>query len=144
MNKGVQTVLGIVLFVFILFPVIGSINAFSEANAFNNAKVEVIQRIRETGHDSTAVTEYEADMAERLDGFEVDVSLVEDNDGDDEISYGDVIQVDITAYGSGSFNFKKTSSKVEEEGGDPDDEKANLPHFQTSKQILVDRRADTP
>ena len=141
MNKGVQTVLGIVLFVFILFPVIGSINAFSEANAFNNAKVEVIQRIRETGHDSTAVTEYEDAMAERLDGFEVVVSLVEDNDGDGEISYGDVIQVDISAKGSGSFNFKKSSGKVTEEGRDEGD---NLPHFRTSKQILVDRRTDTP
>ena len=141
MNKGVQTVLGIVLFVLILFPVIGSINGYSEANAFNNAKVEVIQRIRETGHDSTSVTEYEEAMAERLDGFEVVVSLLEDNDGDGDISYGDVIQVDISAKGSGSFNFKKSSGKVAEEGRDEDD---NLPHFRTSKQILVDRRTDTP
>lgn len=143
MNKGVQTVLGIVLFVFILFPVIGSINAFSEANAFNNAKVEVIQRIRETGHESTAVTEYVADMAERLDGFEVNVSVVEDNDGSGlgNVTYGDVIQVDISAKGSGSFNFKKSKSKVQEEGREEDD---NLPHFRTSKQILVDRRTDTP
>ena len=141
MNKGVQTVLGIVLFVFILFPVIGSINGYSEANAFNNAKVEVIQRIRETGHESTAVTGYVADMAERLDDFKYEVTLVEDNDGDGEISYGDVIQVDISAKGSGSFNFKKSSGKVTEEGREEDD---NLPHFQTSKQILVDRRTDTP
>lgn len=141
MNKGVQTVLGIVLFVFILFPVIGSINAFSEANAFNNAKVEVIQRIRETGHDSTAVTEYVEDMAKRLDDFNYKYTLIEDNDGDGEISYGDVIQVDISAKGSGSFNFKKSSGKVQEEGREEDD---NLPHFRTSKQILVDRRADTP
>lgn len=141
MNKGVQTVLGIVLFVFILFPVIGSINGYSEANAFNNAKVEVIQRIRETGHDSTAVTEYVADMAGRLDDFKYEVTLIEDNDGDGVISYGDVIQVDISAKGSGSFNFKKSAGQVTEEGRDEDD---NLPHFQTRKQILVDRRADTP
>src|SRR5699024_10289288 len=102
MNKGVQTVLGIVLFLFIAFPVIGAINGFSEANAFNNAKVEVIQRIRETGHDSTSVTEYESEMAERLDNFKVEVELAEDNDNDGEITYGDVIEVKISANGSGS------------------------------------------
>lgn len=139
MNKGVQTVLGIILFVFIAFPVIGAINGFSEANAFNNAKVEVIQRIRETGHNSDAVTGYEADMAERLDGFNVDVTLVEDNDGDGVISYGDVIQVSISARGSGAFNFRKSSSRVEEEGRDEGD---NLPHFRKTEQILVDRRAE--
>lgn len=139
MNKGVQTVLGIVLFLFIAFPVIGAINGFSEANAFNNAKVEVIQRIRETGHDSTAVTEYESEMAERLDNFNVEVTLAEDNDNDGEITYGDVIEVKISADGSGSFNFKKSASKVSEEGRDADD---NLPHFQKTERVIVDRRAE--
>lgn len=139
MNKGVQTVLGIVLFVFILFPVLGAINGFSEANAFNNAKVEVIQRIRETGHNSTAVTSYEEQMAERLDGFSVDVTLVEDNDGSGDITYGDIIEVHISARGSGAFNFTKSSSKVAEEGREEDD---NLPHFRKTEQLLVDRRAE--
>lgn len=139
MNKGVQTVLGIVLFIFILFPVLGAINGFSEANAFNNAKVEVIQRIRETGHDSPTVTSYEEAMAERLDDFGVEVTLVEDNDGNGEISYGDVIEVRVSANGSGAFNFTKSTSKVTEEGRDEGD---NLPHFRKTEQILVDRRAE--
>ena len=139
MNKGLQTFLGIVLFVLILVPVMGAINGYSEANAFNIGKVEIVQRVRETG-DSPTVESYADDLGERFTDFDYNVVLVEDNDGDGEISYGDLIEVQIEAYGSGNLQFRKSSSQVEEEGRDPDDENANKPHFKYSTQLLVDRR----
>ena len=139
MNKGLQTFLGIVLFVLMLVPVMGVINGYSEANAFNMGKVEIVQRVRETG-DSPTVQSYANELGERFSYFDYDVVLVEDNDGDGEISYGDLIEVQIEAYGSGNLQFRKSSSQVEEEGRDPDDENANKPHFKYSTQLLVDRR----
>ena len=141
MNKGLQTFLGIVLFVLMLVPVMGVINGYSEANAFNIGKVEIVQRVRETG-DSRTVRSYAEELGERFTDFNYEVVIVEDNDWDGVISYGDLIEVQIEAWGSGNLQFRKSSSKVEEEGGDPDDEKAYKPHFKYSTQLLVDRRAD--
>lgn len=140
MNKGVQTALGMVIFILLLIPNLGTIAGYSEANAFNTAKVEVIQRIRESGHNSASVREYIESVNERFDGtYKVDVALAEDNDGDGAISYGDVIKVSIEARGSGDMNFTKSANKVQEEGRASDD---NVPHFRTSENIVVDRRVD--
>lgn len=140
MNKGLQTFAGIVLFVLLVIPALGIIVGFSEANAFNTAKVETIQRIRETGHNSPSVTDYIASVNERFDDtYKVNITLDEDNDGDGKISYGDVIKVGITAEGSGSFKFKKSKSQVEKEGRAEGD---NLPQYKTSERLLIDRRVE--
>lgn len=139
MNKGIQTALGIILFVFLAIPTIGTVMGVSEANAFNTSKVELIQRVRETGHDSTSVEEYKANAGTRFEDYTVTVTKVVDNSGEgmSTIAYGDEIEVTISAKGSGSFLFTKSDGLVEEE-----ELESNKPVFQTTERLIVDRRAD--
>lgn len=138
MNKGFQAFLGVVLFFVVVVHNIGFIVGYSEAVAFNSVKVETIQRIRETGHDSDYVRNYVDEVNEIFDDtYEVNVEIESDNDGDGQVSYGDVIKVSMSAKGSGAFRFKKTAGQVAEEGRDAED---NLPSFNYVKTVLVDIR----
>lgn len=137
MNKGLQTVLGFVLFFLMLLPVVGSIIGTGEAMAFNTAKIELIQRVREGGVQGQNVTSYVSEVEDKFDEFEV--KFFDENGtnevSDADVSYGDIIVVQISAKGQGGYNFKKSKSKLEEEGIDD-----GRPHLRYRGTILMDRR----
>lgn len=140
MNKGVQTVLGIILFIFLAIPVIGTLNGVSEANAFNTSKVEIVQRLRESGGKvDSSVTEYVNVFNKKFTNGKLEVKKTEDNSGKGmgTIAYGDEVQVTLRGEGSGAFNFTKSAKRQKEEGV-----KSGKPVYKSTETILIDKRAN--
>lgn len=137
MDKGLQTVLGFVLFFFMLLPAIGSIIGVGEVMAFNTAKVELVQRVREGGVQGENVTAYIGEVENKFKDFEVKFYDEDGNEGvtDSEIDFGDVIEIQISAKGQGGYNFKKSKGKQEEQGVED-----GKPLYKYRRTILMDRR----
>lgn len=139
MSKFLQTIFGFILFFFLLLPAIGSLIGAGEVNAFNTAKTELVQRVREGGVEGDKVQSYIGEVEYKFEEFEVKFY---DESGENivtaaDVNYGDVIIMRVSAKGQGGYNFKKSKSKQEDQGV-PD----GNPRYRYSTSILMDRRIE--
>lgn len=140
MNKGMQSFLGFIIFFFMLMPAIGAIIGVGEVSAFNTAKVELTQRVREGGISGDRVGEYITAVDGKFKDLKVEFQDSSGNTitSDSDIDYGDVIILKVSARGKGGYNFKKSKSRRIEEGLPADDD--GSPIFKYQNTILMDRR----
>lgn len=140
MDKGLQTVLGFVIFFFMLMPTIGAIIGVGEVSAFNTAKVELTQRVREGGIEGDNVQEYITEVDRKFKELDVEFLDEEGNEitSNDEVDFGDVITIKISARGQGGYNFKKSKTKRIEQNLPEEDD--GSPVFRYQNTILMDRR----